>query len=85
MKSRDKMRLWYKLQSFYFRHEIPSKVVGVIIAVALGSAISWGVICLAVWLICLCFGLTFNILHATGIWIALLIIKGVFRSTKSKE
>ena len=36
---------------------------------------SWGATCGILWLICMCFGLDFSLLIATGIWLILVILK----------
>ncbi|WP_407450028.1 hypothetical protein [Fibrobacter sp.] len=41
-------------------------------------ALSWAVTCGLYYLITLCFGLTFNWLIATGVWLVLVILKNIF-------
>lgn len=41
-------------------------------------ALSWGFTSVTVWLITLCFGLEFNLLYATGVWLILLLLGNVF-------
>ena len=50
-------------------------------ALLLGYGLSWGVTVGLVYLICLCFGLTWSLLTATGVWLALLLIRGIFQVT----
>lgn len=45
----------------------------------LGYAISWGITCGLVALICLCFGWTFSWLIATGIWLVAGIVQLLFK------
>ena len=40
--------------------------------------ISWLVTCGIIYLICLCFGLGFNLLYATGIWFLICLLKWIF-------
>ena len=42
---------------------------------ALGFGISWCITAGIIYLICLCFNLTFNILIATGIWLIIILVK----------
>lgn len=42
-------------------------------------AISWAVTTGIIWLICLCFGWTFSLLIATGVWLILTLIASVFK------
>ena len=43
-------------------------------------AVDWLVICGALKLITLCFGLTFSWLWATGIWLVILILRTIFKN-----
>lgn len=45
--------------------------------ILLALALSWGMTIGIIALICLCFGLTFSLLKATGIWLILVLI-GLF-------
>ena len=45
---------------------------------ALILGLSWFVTCALVYLVCLCFSWTFDILIATGIWIILIILGMLF-------
>lgn len=40
-------------------------------------ALSWALTIGAIYLICLCFSWEFNLLIATGIWLIILILKGI--------
>lgn len=40
--------------------------------------ISWAITAGVVWLVCLCFGLTFKWAWATGVWLILTLIKCAF-------
>lgn len=46
--------------------------------VILTYAASWLLTCGLVWLIGLCFGLTFSWLTATGIWLGIILLKSIF-------
>ena len=50
-----------------------------IIVSLLALALSWIVTCGIIKLITLCFGVAFSWLIATGIWLALLLLRSVFR------
>ena len=41
--------------------------------------VSWLITCGIVKLICLCFGLTFTWLIATGIWLIIILLRYIFR------
>ena len=49
-----------------------------LILLALGWATTAGLI----WLICLCFKWSFDLLIATGVWLALLLLRGCFHKSK---
>lgn len=58
----------------------------VILLLAVIYAISWAITIGAIYLICLCFGIEFKLLVATGIWLIICILKSIFNVTvKSKE
>lgn len=47
-------------------------VLSIMIAIiALMAVLSWLITCGIIYLICMCFGLSFNILIATGVWLVL--------------
>ena len=46
--------------------------------------ISWVITCGLIWLITLCFNLVFSWATATGIWLVLLILTGLFASGSRK-
>lgn len=50
----------------------------VIFTLLLANVVSWGITSFVVWLITLCFGLEFNLLYATGVWLTLLLLSTVF-------
>lgn len=50
-----------------------------IIALLLVYGISWLVTCGVIKLITICFGLTFTWPIATGIWLILLLLEGIFK------
>ena len=45
-------------------------------------ALSWATTAGIIWLICLCFKWSFDLLIATGIWLCLLLLSGCFKRTK---
>lgn len=54
--------------------------MSVIIILILSFGLSWIATCGIVKLICLCFGLTFSWLIATGIWLVMILLRSVFGS-----
>lgn len=44
------------------------------------AAISWGITVGIIKLICMCFSLEFNLMIATGIWLAMFLIRSCFKS-----
>lgn len=58
----------------------------VVLCLLISYAISWGITIGIIKLITLCFGLTFNIFYATGFWLILVLLKGIFSVTiKNKD
>lgn len=51
------------------------EILGAIVAFVIGTALSWGASVGIIKLITLCFGWEFSLLVATGVWLALLLIK----------
>jgi len=58
-------------------------LIGLLI-ILLALALSWGMTIGIIALICLCFGLTFSLLKATGIWLILVLIGSFLKPTSSK-
>lgn len=56
-------------------------IIGFIIIIILAYAISWIATCGIIKLITLCFGLTFKWSISTGIWLALILAKTVFKQS----
>lgn len=57
-------------------------VIGLTSAIAIiAYALSWGITCFLIWLVTLCFGLDFSLIWATGIWLIIIILKGVCNTT----
>ena len=56
-----------------------------ILIMAVGYAISWAIITGIIYLICFCFGIKFNLLIATGIWLVLCIVKAIFKTQRSDK
>ena len=44
--------------------------------------IGWATTAGIIWLICLCFGWSFDLLFATGVWLVLLLLLGCFTRSK---
>lgn len=49
------------------------------------AALSWILTCGVIWLITLCFGLTFSWAIATGIWLILCLLGGGFKITYKEK
>ena len=60
-------------------------VILVILVIALIAGISWGVVSFFVWLICLCFGIKFTFLIATGVWLILFLLCLVFGKSSNSD
>lgn len=60
------------------------KILGIALLIVALLAISWAFTSFIVWLICLCFGLEFKLLTATGIWLVLCLLSSVFGGTKKE-
>lgn len=60
-------------------------VVGAILIVAAIFAFSWVVTCGIIKLITVCFGLKFSWKVATGIWLVMFLIRGLFSITVKKN
>lgn len=56
-------------------------IIGFILIVILAYAVSWLATCGIIKLITLCFGLTFKWSISTGIWLALILAKTVFKQS----
>lgn len=46
-------------------------------------AMSWGITVGVVYLICLCFGLKFNLLIGTGIWLIMFLLTSIFKNNSN--
>lgn len=55
-----------------------------ILLTALVVALSWGLSVGIIYLVCLCFSWSFDLLIATGIWLVLTLVGSFFRSTGRK-
>ena len=72
----------------YFSNLISGKfgsILLVILVIALMCGLSWSIVSGFVWLICLCFGIQFNFLISTGIWLILLLLNLVFGKSSSSK
>lgn len=54
------------------------KTIIFILTIVFAIVLGWAITCGLIKLITLCFGLKFNLLVATGIWLVLLLLKDVF-------
>lgn len=45
-------------------------------------AVSWATTAGIIWLICLCFKWSFDLIIATGVWLILFLLSGCFKSSK---
>ena len=60
-------------------------LIAIVMFLVLG-AISWLITCGIFYLITLCFGLEFSWLTATGVWLVMVLLRGIFSVTvKNKE
>lgn len=60
-------------------------IIIALIIIAVLCGISWAIVSGFVWLICLCFGIEFNFLISTGVWLILFLLNLVFgKSSDSK-
>ena len=55
-----------------------------ILLTALVITLSWGVSVGIIYLVCLCFSWSFDLLTATGIWLVLTLVGSFFKSTGRK-
>ena len=57
----------------------------VIFSNVLSVATSWVITCVIIKLICLCFSYPFILVHATGIWLSMILIRSMFTTNKTKK
>ena len=55
-------------------------VIGLVTLLLL--AVSWATTAGIIWLICLCFKWSFDLLISTGIWLIMFLVSGCFKSSK---
>lgn len=55
-----------------------------LLIVVLYAGICWGITCGVIKLICMCFGLKFKWLVATGIWLIIVLLRFWFKSDNKK-
>lgn len=48
-------------------------------------ALSWALTCVIIWLICLCFHITFNLATSTGIWLVIMLLGSFFRGNSGRS
>lgn len=61
-------------------------MIMILIALAviiISAAIEWGVAYLLVWLASLCFGFTLKIVYVWFLWLVIIVLSGICRSTVS--
>ena len=56
--------------------------IGCLAALLIAFALSWIATCGLLWLICLCFGWELSWGVATGVWLVMLLIGGLFSKNK---
>lgn len=59
--------------------------LGVFAALVIVLGISWVITCGIIYLITLCFALTFDWLVATGIWLVMILLSACFKSNNSSS
>lgn len=62
---------------------VAAALIVLIMIVACG--ISWACTCFLVWLITLCFGMEFSFAIGTGIWLLVILVRGVFSVTVNND
>lgn len=60
------------------------RIAIIIAAVLCLIGVAWGVVLLLTWLIAMCFGLEWNILYGTGIWLIMILVGMAFSGIKVK-
>lgn len=60
------------------------KAIAVIALLAFLYALSWAICVGIMCLICLCFSWKFSLILATGIWLIMCLIKGIFPNVSKK-
>ena len=58
------------------------KALAIVLTILLSFTLSWGVTVGIIYLICMCFTLEFSLLIATGIWLVIMLLRGVFGGSK---
>lgn len=61
------------------------KFILMLLALFFALGLSWALTCGIIWLICVCFKLTFSLLTATGIWLVLLLVSSFFRGRREDK
>lgn len=64
-----------------------AKAISKFVGFLLGIFVSWGMCCLMLWAISMCFDFSISLKQATGIWLAVIFIRMSFgiRSSLSKK
>jgi hypothetical protein len=61
-----------------------SALLIILLLLILGYGLSWAVVVGIIKLITICFGWSFSLAHATGIWLVLMLLWLLFRPRKEK-
>ncbi len=62
-----------------------SALLTLLLVLILGYGLSWAVVVGIIKLITICFGLTFSLAHATGIWLVIVLLWLLFRPGKKEK
>ena len=57
-------------------------VLGTVLLVLVTIALSWCATSFIYWLITLCFGIEWSVLHATGVWLILILVSSSISGSK---
>lgn len=60
-------------------------LVVTIILILFAAALSWAITVGIIKLITMCFGMTFSLLVATGIWLILCLVSGFFKGVSNQK
>ena len=55
-----------------------AKALGKFVGSLLGIFVSWGMCCLMLWAISMCFDFSISLKQATGVWLAVIFIRWTF-------
>lgn len=57
-------------------------LLGILLVIFI-AAVSWAIVNFLVWLICLCFGLSYSLLIGTGVWLVIILIRWIFSAASN--